>query len=320
MDKARFDALTKGLAAGATRRRVLGGLTGGAAILGLGGLAGRETDARKKGKGKGKGQGKCNGQNKKRCGGKCVKVNSNANHCGDCGTSCGKGGACTDGVCTLVVVTDKHLNGWSIRDNAPDRTNGPVAFVVGPESPPLGTGSVQFTTRSGAGINDKSTLANATWANTKVADLVTLKYNTYVTDGGTSHNIAPAIKLEITSSKIEGGTFGTLIFEPVYFGAAESVEEGEWQSWNALDAQAKWWFTKNVPDPGNPGQYLVCNPNNPPAGCSNQFVPWSQILAALSDAAIDTLLLETGSGTPDTIGSVDQLQVNATTYDFEPNP
>jgi Stigma-specific protein, Stig1 len=318
MDEVRFDVLTRRLASGLTRRNVLGALAGGATTLGLGGLAADEADAKKKGK---KDKKKCNGKSKKRCGGKCVNVNKSAKHCGACGTSCGKGGTCTDGVCTLVVVTDKHLNGWSIRDNTPDgKTNGPVEFIEGPGNPPLGAGSVQFTTRSGPDINDKSTLANATWANTQIADLDTLAYTTYVTSGGASHNIAPAIKLEITSSHIEGGTTGTLIFEPVYFGATESVEEGDWQSWDTLDPQAKWWFTKNVPDPSDPDQYLVCNPNNPPSGCTNQFVPWSQILTALPDATINTLLLETGSGTPDTKGSVDKLQVNDTTYDFEPEP
>lgn len=103
MEQARFDTLVKGLASGANRRRVLGGLAGSAAALGLGGLSAYEAVAANK---------KCKGKNKKRCGGKCVKINKSTKNCGDCGRACASGEVCSHGLtcqdaaCLEVTSTD----------------------------------------------------------------------------------------------------------------------------------------------------------------------------------------------------------------------
>lgn len=41
----------------------------------------------------------------KKCGGTCVDLSSNADHCGSCGRSCGGGGTCTDGYCAPTQET-----------------------------------------------------------------------------------------------------------------------------------------------------------------------------------------------------------------------
>jgi hypothetical protein len=105
VEERRFDALAKGLASGATRRRLLGGLAGGAAMFGLGGLAAHEADA------KGKGKGKCKGKNKGRCDGKCVRL-TNAKNCGACGRACASDETCSNGIvcqgksCLAVTTTE----------------------------------------------------------------------------------------------------------------------------------------------------------------------------------------------------------------------
>jgi hypothetical protein len=64
MDGTRFDEITQRLASAATRRRIVGGILGGTALL-TGAALAHFTDAdAKKGKGKGKGHGKGNGGNR----------------------------------------------------------------------------------------------------------------------------------------------------------------------------------------------------------------------------------------------------------------
>jgi stigma-specific protein Stig1 len=109
MDGQRFDALVKGLGRDATRRRLIGGLAGSAAALGLGVLATSEADA------KPKASKKCKGKNKKRCGGKCTKVKTSTKNCGDCqrqcssGEICSHGLTCQDAACLAVTATEGNV-------------------------------------------------------------------------------------------------------------------------------------------------------------------------------------------------------------------
>jgi hypothetical protein len=190
------------------------------------------------------------------------------------------------------VVTPDALGGWIAA------TKG-ISFVDGPKTPPSGTGSVQIQTTT----VPKATFKNPTFAGLPIADLEVLEYATYMQDGSTTNVVVPAVKLPVTMTCAGCPAFTTLIFEPTYtFGS--TVQPKTWQEWNLLGANARWWSSKDLP-------------NGIVAFAS--YVPWADILAAIPGAVInpDGLLLETGSGTPDAVGYVDDLVVNDQTFNFE---
>jgi hypothetical protein len=189
-----------------------------------------------------------------------------------------------------VAVTPANLGDWVV-------VGGEVEFVEGPETPPLGVGSVEIST-----VNmTRSTLANPTYDGLEIADIEALGYATYMQNGSTTGVVVPAIKLPVLFD--DGATFTTLVFEPTYAANSDVVAD-EWQTWDALSADARWWSTRPLPND-------IC--------AFDCFVPWADILAAIPDAFITgSLLIETGSGTPGAIGNVDAFNINGTTFDFEP--
>ncbi len=198
---------------------------------------------------------------------------------------------CPDsGECT---ITPSSLDGWTIVPG------GEVEFVEGPETPPLGTGSVQISTIDVT----RSTIANANYAGLEIADIESLGYSTYMVDGSTTNVVVPAIKLPV---RFDNDTqFATLVFEPTYSENSDVVAD-EWQTWDALSADARWWSSRALPND-------IC--------AFDCFVPWADILAAIPDAFITgALLIETGSGTDDADGNVDALNINGLIFNFEPDP
>ena len=109
MDAPQFDALSKALSGGDTRRRVLGAL---AAVPALGGLAALlspdEAEAKKRrakhrhavdAEKKKKKKKKCKPPTTK-CGKKCFNLQADSANCGGCGVACAAGTTCKSGTCT----------------------------------------------------------------------------------------------------------------------------------------------------------------------------------------------------------------------------
>ena len=123
----------------------------------------------------------------------------------------------------------------------------------------------------------------------------------------------------------------TMVFEPYYStiasgGTQPNLTTGAWQTWDAIGAlgASKWWFTTNVA----------------PWVAFDNFVPWSQIVAAYPNARIVTwyspgspvrsdgwgmnlVAGQNSAGGPwnDFIGNVDAFRFSAGTLDvsdFEP--
>jgi hypothetical protein len=244
-------------------------------------------------------------------GGKCRKKNKrNGKNCGDekvcqngrcqsaCSPACTGGQVCQQAVCVCpdsgeCAITPSSLDGWTIV------AGGEVEFVEGPETPPLGTGRVRISTIDVT----RSTIANANYAGLEIADIESLGYSTYMVDGSTTDVVVPAIKLPVRFNN--DTEFSTLVFEPTYSLNSDVVAD-EWQTWDALDADARWWSSRALPND-------IC--------AFDCFVPWTEILAAVPDAFITgALLIETGSGTDDADGNVDALNINGLIFNFEPDP
>ena len=115
MDGSDFDALTRSLTTASSRRRITGGLLGGA--LGLLGWHDQANEVLAK-KGKGKKKKKRGGQRRTQslscpsgytaCGQQCVDLTDNTQHCGACFTVCSPGKACCSGTCANLQDDDNH--------------------------------------------------------------------------------------------------------------------------------------------------------------------------------------------------------------------
>jgi hypothetical protein len=210
---------------------------------------------------------------------------------------------------TTQVVTESDITRQP--ENTPPTNNwvlytrnaGTGAFVAGPGTPPLGAGSLQLDTPTGA---DKVFLFNYDHIGTRLADINAISYSTYRTAGSLQQVTALNMEVDYNGPDVAGG-FTTLVFEPVYNTDQGAVVDGQWQFWDAYNSgNAKWWSTKNIPG--------VC--------AFDCFVPWSAIVAANPDATIlGGFGVNQGSGNPGLSAAVDALTFGAAgttvTYDFE---
>jgi hypothetical protein len=208
-----------------------------------------------------------------------------------------------------VVVSESDIRRQP--ENTPPTSNwvlysrnaGNGAFVTGPGSPPLGVGSVTFTTPTGA---DKVQLFNYDQVGTPLSQVRSMSYCTYRTAGDAQQ--VTAINVEVDVNGATPGGFTTLVFEPVYNTSQGAVVSGQWQCWDAYSGgNAIWWSSNPIPSAPN----------------RDTFVPWSTIVAANPDAVIvGGFGLNQGSGNPGLVSSVDALHFDtptkSITYDFEP--
>lgn len=173
------------------------------------------------------------------------------------------------------------------------------AFVVGPENPPLGVGSLQLSTATGS---EKVFLFNYDHIGTSLSEIDAISYSTYRTTG--SDQQVAALNLQVDYNGAAPGGFTTLVFEPVYNTDQGLVESGKWQEWNGL--VGTWWSTRPIN-----GQCAGAT-----ATCDKT---WAEIVANNPDAVITGGVgINQGSGNPGLISNVDAFVFDETTYDFEP--
>jgi hypothetical protein len=218
-------------------------------------------------------------------------------------------GAYMPGPAGTVVVTPANVgvDWWT---NA-TRNNGYVDFVNGPETPPLGAGSLEMGTTDG---NDKAQLFNYDHVGTLLADIDSITYATY-RDGASANPPAqyPAINIEIDYVG-DGSSYTTLVWEPIYAYGQSNLAVDTWQTWDTMAPSQTgfgggWWSTKAIP--GIPIAF-------------NSFVDWDTIVANNPNARIKYGFgANIGSGWNGVFtGAVDALALTVngetTTYDFEP--
>lgn len=179
-------------------------------------------------------------------------------------------------------------------------TPGTGAFVTGPATPPLGTGSFQLSTVGGS---DKGYLFNFDHVGDKLSAISAMGYSTYRSAGNDQQVAAMNIQVDYNGPDVAGG-FTTLVFEPVYNTAQGAVVSNQWQTWNAYDGgNATWWSSKDIPG--------VC--------AFTCYATWSDIVAANPDATIlGGYGINQGSGNPNLTTAVDALVYNDTTYNLDP--
>jgi hypothetical protein len=155
------------------------------------------------------------------------------------------------GRAATIVVTPSNLSNWSF-DNRDGggvvgaNPTGNGAFVNGPSTPPLGTGSANLSTGNGvSGGDGTAELRNTGYSGVLLSSITTLGYSTYATlNNGQQF---PYFGLMISTT---GGASSDdiIFFEPPYqtpiTGNAGLPDQGpttlnSWQSWNAL--AGGWW-------------------------------------------------------------------------------
>jgi hypothetical protein len=204
---------------------------------------------------------------------------------------------------TVVKVTQAASNGWAFMQEV---ATGSGAFVVGPTTPPLGTGSAQLTVDS----TGREGLWTLNFAGTRLDQIETLSYSTYQPASTSNPAWATALQLDMDYDLTDNNTSwqGRLVYEPYLSGTA--ITHGAWQTWDAR--AGKWWAS------GAPG-----NTNCPQASpCT-----YAQVLSNWPNAGLRPTvgILQFKAGGPWTggfTGNVDNFTIkiagNETTYDFEP--
>ena len=183
------------------------------------------------------------------------------------------------------------------------RNAGTGAFVEGAGSPPLGTGSFQISTPTGA---DKGWLFNYDHVGTALSDINAISYSTYRSAGSAFQVTSLNIEVDYNGPSVSGG-YTTLVFEPVYNTDQGAVVNGIWQNWDAYaSGNAIWWSSRAIPG--------VC--------AFDCFVSWNTIVASNPDAVILAGFgINQGSGNDGLVAAVDALTLgyggNSVTYNFE---
>ena len=144
-------------------------------------------------------------------------------------------------------VTAEDLQGFQLlpRGTNPDPSdNGEVSFVVGPDLPPLGTGSLRLLTNNGKNVTAVVPL-RAGNDKPKISELTTATYSAYVANQTGSGDVA--LKIVVTGANAcpnanpcttpSASGFTTIVYEPsnnLGTGPNQnaSIADHKWQRWN----------------------------------------------------------------------------------------
>ncbi|HUQ84247.1 MAG TPA: right-handed parallel beta-helix repeat-containing protein [Gemmatimonadaceae bacterium] len=179
-----------------------------------------------------------------------------------------------------------------------------AAFVTGPGSPPIGSGSLHLVTPTGA---EKATLFNYDHVGTLLSAVQAVSYRTYKTSVSPFAFPSINIQIDINGGTLNTGEFRTLVFEP-YHQPGFVDQTGVWETRDAYAAgAAQWWVT----GAGLSGACVQASP------CA-----WSDITAAIPAATIvGGFGVNQGSGNGGLDAAADGLRIgyggNAVTYNFE---
>ena len=224
-------------------------------------------------------------------------------------------GASTAAAATVTVTPADMGSSWHTADT---RAPGTGIFELGPETPPLGSGSFELSTLENAA---KVQLFTNVYDGTLIKDIDALSYSTYrdpASTGFIAGVSALNLRVDLTG---DGNPDAYFVYEPYQDQGNAAVLTGVWQAWDAYNGgNAKWWINTGA---GGCGQATPC--------------AWSTIVAAFPTAKIEegincgpagitapcpgSLGVNQGSFNSGIISNADALTVgvnsSSTTYDFE---
>lgn len=208
------------------------------------------------------------------------------------------------------IVSDCRLNGW----NTYTEPTGTLAFVSGPATPPLGTGSLQFSL--GPNGEGKAALLYNGLAGTPLSALTQITYSTYVQNNNSGQ--APALELAIDNNG-DGSRDDQLVFEPVYQtgnypGVIQNggmVLLNTWQTWNGMTGG--WWAASD--ETAGPSTYTLAS-----------YLAAHPMATIIDEPTLGGVILTGGGGNTwnNFVGYADALTIGTAsqtvTYNFESCP
>jgi hypothetical protein len=123
---------------------------------------------------------------------------------------------------TTIVVNPASLNGWVLTQETATATG---AFIAGPGTPPMGTGSASMTTVNSTG---GEILATTAYAGTPFSTMDDLEYSTY--SSVAPQAIALQFEIDYNLTDLNTSFAGRLVYEPYLSGG--TVLAGTWQTWD----------------------------------------------------------------------------------------
>lgn len=223
----------------------------------------------------------------------------------------------------IVVVSPSAPGTWQLTTTGSSAplTPPPASWLApGPDSPPLGVGSVHLFV--GSDGNSSAQARNTAYAGTLLSQLQVLSYSTFVDVTGSTTDQAPYLNLLIDNTG-DGVVDDQLFFEPAYQTGAYSgdpvpnqgtVTPGTWQTWNAM--VGGWWA-------------LSAGTFGPPLVTLSTYIaahPTATIVNNSTGLGGVRILTGGGAGAWDNfLGAADNFSIDTTTtslvtYDFEPDP
>jgi hypothetical protein len=211
---------------------------------------------------------------------------------------------------TTVTVTPTNMQGWTFVNDQTDATSTATGVIAaGPGTPPLGTGSAQFTISSPT----DGQIVEMAHAGLKLSDITALTYSTYQDASNTSTATAVALQFNVAQDVTNASSTyqGRLVYEP-YLNNGGVVPLGTWNQWDAKSGM--WWLSKSSTlFGGNCSQASPCT--------------FAQLEALYPNIGISptfgAVVFKAGSGwNGPFMGAVDALTIgtaaNTTTYNFDP--
>lgn len=213
---------------------------------------------------------------------------------------------------TPIVDVFADNSAWFFYNDETDTIDNSLgSFVVGPDTAPLGNGSVQISVTG----TQRRNLATYQFAGTKLDDISTLKFSTYNSSSGNAGSVNRSGYLNFNVDFNGTDTWQSrLVFVPSTNG---TVLQDTWQSWDALQGgSAKWVYSgSNWPVTGQPGTTTKT---------------WSQILTdyPLARIRVSDSWLGIRVGEPYSDGyteNIDSFEFGTTTdgitqFNFDPTP
>jgi len=223
-------------------------------------------------------------------------------------------------VAFAATVTAGNPQGWV----AWQTNTASHAFVVGPGTPPAGTGSLSLATGSGsgAGLGGKVFVGNACLDGTNLSNFPTISYCTYVHAAPQSNLIAPSINLYVDLNG--DGVYASaddalLVYEPCYNTSPmyTPVPLDTWQTWTVSATSGTWWDVRGRVT-GAAGAYNRTIADIVAGNATYPAYPNAKILGWTGQPALQ-FVVGSSSGAPwvGYEGALDNIKIGAASYDFE---